>query len=766
MRAAQRRSNEVMRLAGAVLLCSVLCGAGLTAAREPMPAPAPQAAGAARALTVDRIYSYPSLSGRILRDTIWSPDGKWLTYLSAETDPGGAQVWAIDADTGQRKVLVDNQHLRNILLPPADRGQTTGLGRLTPARYLWSPDGKALLFVSAQELFWYDVVSGTSRRLVAAPPTAPQGGDGDEAATIDDAKISPDGRWASFLRAHDIWVVSTSGGAPRQITRGGTEERRNGELDWVYPEELDLATAYWWSPDSSKIAFLQLDESKVEKYPIPDELSPKGEVAEERYPVAGSPNPVARVGMVAAIGGEVRWMDTGSDRDALLARVTWLHDSRRVAVERLNRPQNRLDLLFADAASGKSQIALTEQDKYWINISDDLHFLSDNQRFLWSSERSGFRHLYLYDVSGRQLAQLTHGDWEVENVSGIDEQNGQVYFTSTEASPIERQFYRVSLSGGEPAALTHGRGTHHVELAPNQGHFLDTYSNAITPSRQDLFRADGGTVATLTENRVAELADYHLQPVEFFTVPGADGRPLEASLMKPANFDASRKYPVIVYVYGGPQEQSVRDAWEGPDLLWHELMSQEGFVIFTVDNRGASGYGHAFETAIYHHFGEAELADQLAGVAWLKKQPYVDGSRLGIWGWSYGGYMTCMAMLRGNGAFKAGFAGAPVTDWRQYDTIYTERYMGTPQENPSGYRDSSPVNFADGLEGKLLIAHATGDDNVHFANTVELAESLVNAQKYAEYQIYAGRGHGIADPQARIHVFNRVTQFFLDNLGK
>ncbi len=736
-------------------------------ATRPQSAPAAQAAGAAKALTVERIYSYPSLSGRIFRDTVWSPDGKLLTYLSDETDPGGPQVWAVDATSGQRRVLVDNQHLRNILLPPASRGQTTGLGRLTPAQYLWAPDGKALLFVSAQELFWYDLAAQTSRSLITAAKPARGGDERDETdATIDDAKISPDGRWASFLRAHDIWMVSVAGGAPRQITRGGSEERRDGELDWVYPEELDISTAYCWSPDSAKIAFLQLDESHVGKYPLVDELSPKGDVTEERYPVAGSPNPVARVGVVGATGGEVRWIDTGADSSALLARVAWLRDSRRVAIERLNRPQNHLDLLFADAATGKSETVLAEQDKYWINLSDDLHFLADGKRFLWSSERSGFRHLYLYDLSGKQLAQLTSGDWEVESLDGVDEQNGQVYFTSTQQSPIERQFYRVALSGGAPVQLTHERGTHTVHLAPGAAHFLDAYSNATKPPRQDLFRADGSAVAALAENRVAELAQYQLQPVDFFTVPGADGTPLDASLIKPPGFDPTRKYPVIVYVYGGPQAQEVRDAWQGPDFLWHQLMAQKGFVIFSLDNRGTSGRGHNFETPIYHHFGQAELADQLAGAAWLTKQIYVDRARIGIWGWSYGGYMTCLAMLRGGGVFKAGFAGAPVTDWRQYDTIYTERYMGLPRENPNGYRDSSPVNFASGLEGKLLIAHATGDDNVHFANTVELAESLVNAQKYAEYQIYAGRGHGISDGAARIHIFNRVTQFFLENLAK
>jgi dipeptidyl-peptidase-4 len=747
-------------------------------------------------LTVERIYGAPSLSGQILRDTVWSPDGKSLTYLGAGANAGdengGPAMWAVDAATGRRSVLIDAAHLRSVLLPAASRGQQTGLGRITPPRYIWSPDSQAILFISAKELFWYELAGKTSRQLLAAPPNAARRpGSPDEDATIDDVKISPDGRSVSFLRNHDLWIVSVAGGAPRQLTTGGTEDRRNAELDWVYPEELDLHTAYWWSPDSSKIAFLQLDERAVEKYPLPDSLSFQGGLTVERYPVAGSANPVARVGVVSvgaaaaagsasssstpSIASDPVWIDTGSDPSVLLARVDWLADSKRVAIERLNRLQNHLDLLFAAADTGKSQVALAEQDKYWININDDLKFLADGKRFLWSSERTGFRHLYLYDLEGKQLAQLTHGDWEVNNVAGVDEKKGQIYFTSTKQSAIERHFYRVAIpaagpnigtSAGEPVQLTTGHGTHEANLAPDFAHFLDTYSNVAQPPRQTLFRADATSVATLEENKVAELASYRLAPAEFFTVPGADGTPLDAMLIKPPNFDPARKYPVVVHLYGGPGAQEVRDAWQGSTYLWHQLMAEKGFVVFVLDNRGTTGRGHAFETPIYHHFGQAELADQLAGVNWLTRQAYVDRARIGIWGWSYGGYMTCVAMLRAPDIFKAGFAGAPVTDWRQYDTIYTERYMGTLQENPDGYRDSSPVNFAAALQGKLLIVHATGDDNVHFANTVELAEKFVDAEKYAEYQIYAGRGHGISDAPARIHIFNRVTQFFIENLAK
>jgi dipeptidyl-peptidase 4 len=720
-------------------------------------------------LSVERIYSPPSLSGRPLRDTMWSPDGKLLTYL--DDNASGPEIWEVDAATGQKHVLVDARHLRNVLLPPASRGQQTGLGRIEPPRYLWAPGGQALLFISAKQLFWYDLKTGTAKKLLDESKGKASSREG---ADIDDAKISPDGRWVSFLREHDVWVVSSGGGEPRALTRGGSEEIRNGELDWVYPEELDLGTAYWWAPDSSKIALLQLDERAVEKYPLVDELPYAPTVTEERFPEAGTPNPVARVGVVDVAGGDVRWMETGSDMTVLLARVAWLADSRRVAIERLNRVQNRLDLLFADAANGKCESVLTEQDKYWINLSGDgfgpdvsgnLYFLADGKRFVWWSERSGFRHLYLYDLAGKQLAQITHGNWEVEDVANIDEQAQAIYFTSTQKSPIERQLYRVALSGGEPAELTHEHGTHGLSMAPDGKHFLDTYSTAMTPPQQRLYNADGSAVATLEENKVAELETYRLQPEEFFTVPGADGTLLDAAMIKPNGFDPSRKYPVIVMVYGGPHVQEVRDGWGGSTFLWNEMMAEKGFVIFMLDNRGSSARGHNFETPIYHHFGSAELADQVAGVKWLSKQPYVDSTRVGIWGWSFGGYMTCEAMLRAGDVFKAGFAGAPVTDWRRYDTIYTERYMGTPQENPDGYRDSSPVNFAAGLKGKLLIAHATGDDNVHFANSVALEEKFVDAQKYAEFLIYADRGHGISDRPARIHVFNRVTQFFMENLG-
>jgi dipeptidyl-peptidase-4 len=493
-------------------------------------------------------------------------------------------------------------------------------------------------------------------------------------------------------------------------------------------------------------------------------LSYTGQTETMRYPKAGDANPFVQVGVVRVQGGKPRWMGTGSNKDVYIPRVAWLRDSKRLAIQRLNRAQTKLELLFADAATGKARVILAEEDPHWVNVFDDPYFFEDGKRFLWSSERDGFRHLYLYDLSGKLERQVTRGAWAVTDLAGVDERNGAVYFTATEKSPIERHLYRAGFDGATVTRITREDGTHGIAMAPDARHYADSYSNATTPPRQDLYRADGTRVLAINENRVAELDQYGLQPVEFFVVRGADGTELHAMMIKPPDFNPSRKYPVLIYTYGGPHAQIVRNAWGGTNFLWHQMLAQKGFLIFGLDNRGMAGRGHAFETSIHRRMGETELADQLAGVNYLKSLAYVDGARLGIWGWSYGGYMTCYAMLNAPDVFKAGFAGAPVTDWRQYDTIYTERYMARPQDNPDGYKRSSPVNQAAQLKGKLLIAHGTGDDNVHYANTVQLGEEFIRAGRYAEILVYPGRGHGISDRTARLHLMNRVTRFFLDNL--
>jgi dipeptidyl-peptidase-4 len=563
------------------------------------PSWAQQPATPGKVLTVERIYSQPSLSGRLTRGVAWRPDGKQISFF--ETKGSGkeakTELWVMDASSGERHLLVAAGKLESML--PAEAGketQATGLGRRAPSQYQWASDGAGILFQGATGLAWLDLKPQSARTLVTGK------------ASLADAKISPDGRTVSFVRDHNLWVVNVADGKERAVTQGGTEEIRKGELDWVYPEELEIKTAYWWSPDSSAIAYLEMDERKVSQYPLVDFSSPSGEAEMERYPVAGGANPIVRVLVAAVDGGEPREMDSGTETDIYIPRVNWLPDSKRVAIERLNRAQTTLDLLIADSQTGKTRTVLSETDPFWINLGDELHFLRNGQRFLWSSERSGYRHLYLYDVEGRQLAQLTNGDWEITALDVVDEVNGLVYFTATERSPLERQVYRVGLDGSGFSPVTKDDGTHTAVFAPNASAFIDTYSNATTPSRQDLYRADGSHIAVINENKVAELADYHLSPAEMLTVRAHDGVQLNATMIKPPNFNPQKEYPVLVCTYGGPHAQVVRNMWGGANFLWHQLMAQKGYIIFLLDNRGSAGRGHAFETPLHLRLGAGELS--------------------------------------------------------------------------------------------------------------------------------------------------------------
>ena len=727
----------------------------------------PSPAQEATPLTVERIYDAPSLGGSLTHGIEWAPDSKRISYFQND-DRGDRELWQMDAATGKRSVLVKANALQSAFPPDKTSAiQSTGLGRVQAEDYLWSPDGNALLLVGGNQLVLLDLKKMSGKTLA--------GGPGDSAGDIDDPKFSPDNKWVSFVRNSNLWIVSVASGQPKALTTGGSEEVLKGQLDWVYPEELDATTAYWWSPDSSKIAYYEMDERPVTRYPIMDMSSPVGAMQYTRFPQAGEANPIVRVGVVSVSGGDTKWMDTGSNTDIYLPRVDWLRDSRRVAIQRLNRGQNRLDLLFCDSGSGAAREILSEKDKYWVNVSDDLYFFADGKRFLWSSERTGFRHYYLYDLSGKPIEQLTNGDWPISGNGGVgpgaashpavDEARGYIYFLSNKNNVLETQLYCVSLTDKSVTRVTREAGTHGVIIAPDESAYVDAVSDVITPAHQSLDRIDGSVVAAINENKVAELTEYHLSPAEFVNVAAKDGTKLYAQIIKPANFDPAKKYPVIVDVYGGPQVQNIRNEWGGSNFLWAEMMAQKGFVIFSLDNRGSYGRGHTFETPIYHQFGKVELEDQLAGVAYLKTLPYVDASRVGIWGWSYGGYMTLYALANAPDVFKVGAAVAPVTDWKLYDTIYTERYMGRPQDNSEGYANSSPVNQAQNIKGKLFLAHGTGDDNVHFANTSEMLNALISTGSYPDdLVIFPGRGHPISDHAARVELFERLTQFFQNNL--
>ncbi len=737
--------------------CAAVFGLALVAALGLNATARAQDAAPKKPLTVERIFGSAALNGQLTRGIAFSPDGQRLSFLvtSGSGKDAKTELWEIDSHKGERRVLIAAEKLIAALQPSnAPASQATGLARRAASQYLWAPDGNSLLLVGPTSLTWFDLKTQSATSLV-------QGDD-----PIADAKISPDGKSVSYVLDYNLWVVPTAGGQPRSLTKGGREELHEGQLDWVYPEELQIATAYWWAPDSSSIAYLEMDERPVTKFPIQNSLDEPAETEWERYPAAGSANPIVKVFVVDAQGGAPRQMDTGINTDIYIPRVSWLPDSRNVAIERLNRAQDKLELLAADAKTGTSRVILTDTDKYWINVSDDLKFLRDGKRFIWSSERTGYRHLYLYDLDGKQIAQLTSGDWEVTALAGVDEDSGTVYFTATEKSPLERHLYRVGLDGKGFARVTQEAGTHDIHMSANGRAFVDTFSDVNHPPRQDLYRADGTKIAAINENAVPELAQYALSPVEFLTVKTHDNVLLNAMMIKPPGFDPSRKYPVLIYTYGGPHAQVVRNGWGGSIFLWHELMAQKGFVIFAMDNRGSAGRGHVFEEPIHFRLGAQELSDQRDGVRYLDSLPYVDAERIGIWGSSYGGHMTLHAMFRDFKEFKAGFAGSPVSDWRLYDTIYTERYLGKPQTNFEEYEESSPVKTATQLKGKLLIAAGTGDDNVHFANTLEVLDELIAAGKYAEVAVFPGRGHGISDPAARVVLFRRVSEFFIENLAE
>jgi dipeptidyl-peptidase 4 len=724
-----------------------------------------------KSLTVERIYSAPSLGGSLTPGIEWSPDGKRITYL--RHDGTGVEMWAMDAATGDRKVFVKSSVLQEVMQPrKASAVQSTGLGRVQPENYMWSPTGDALLFIGSSDLVLLDLKTMTSKPLGGAAENSAS--PNSDAGDIQDPKFSPDGKWVSFVREANLWVASVATGEARALTTGGREELLKGQLDWLYPEEFDCATAYWWSPDSSKLAYYEMDERPVTRYPILDMSSPLGATVYTRFPQAGEANPIVHVGVVPVSGGETKWMDSGADTDVYLPRVYWLADSRRVAIERLNRGQNRLDLLFADASTGASQTILSDTDKYWINIADDLYFFKDNRRFLWSSERTGFRHYYLYDLSGHQIDQLTSGDWTITGDGGfgpggdshptVDEAHGYIYFLSNKDELRGTDLYRLSLKDKSITRVTRENGVHGVMIAPDESAYVDTYSNVMTPGRQDLYRIDGSRTAVINENNVPELTDYHLSPVEWLDVAASDGTKLCGAMIRPPDFDPSKKYPVLVDVYGGPQIQTVRNEW-GAVGLWDQMMAEKGYIVFFLDNRGSYFRGHAFETPVYHQLGKIELEDQLSGVKYLKALSYVDPSRIGIWGWSYGGTMTLNAMFNASDVFKAGASVAPVSDWKLYDTAYTERYLGRPQDDADGYKISSPVTDAAQLRGKLLIAQATGDDNVHFANTSEVLNELILSGKYpANLMLFPGRGHGISDIPARIELFRGLTEFLLNNL--
>jgi dipeptidyl-peptidase-4 len=670
----------------------------------------------------------------------WSPDGKRFVYRQ------GTRLMLYDiAARAQRQILSFNSLEAAATAVPAAPAFAWENRRVSEQAVQWAGDGRDLLVAAGGDVFLVKVDAGGWTQLTATP------------VRERDPKLSPDGKRLAYRSEHDLYVLELASKRVTRLTQDGSSTLLNGELDWVYPEELDLGTAYWWSPDSQAIAYLQFDISREMVHPHVDMLDLFAKLEPQRYPKAGTPNADVRLGVVPAKGGETKWMDLGETRNRLLARVYWTPDAKAIGVFRLNRVQNHMHFLSVDAASGASQVILEEKDPYWLNVKDDFAWLPKRQQFLWASERDGYRHLYLYDRGGRLVTQLTRGDFEVTNLVMVDDTGGRVFFESTEESPLERHLYSVSLAGGARTKLTRERGTHSVTVSPTGEYWLDSFSSLQDAPRTVLRDAAGTLLATVREPDRKVYDEYDVLPTELVSFRGADGTLFHARLIKPANFNSSRKYPAVVMVYGGPHAQQVREMWAG--IGWEQVLAHKGFVIWQMDNRGSAGRGHLWEAKLYRRFGKQELEDQKEGLKHLVSMGFVDPQRIGITGWSYGGFLTLYAMFHAPEVFKAGISGAPVTDWRHYDTIYTERYLGLPSENEGGYRASSPVFDAKNLKGRLMLIHNFGDDNVLYQHSMQMQVELQKAGKQYELLVYPLKAHGVTGAYSR-HMREAMVTFF------
>jgi dipeptidyl-peptidase-4 len=692
-------------------------------------------------LTPERLHADPPLAGALPTDLAWHPDGKRLTYLRRKN--GTTDLCALDATSGRESVILPGSRLR------VEGGDDKPLPL---AGYAWSPRGDSVLVVQQGDVFLVDVSSATVRPLVRTPETEEY------------ASFSPDGRRVAFTRRGDLFLVDLATGREGRLTRTGSDTVLNGRLDWVYEEELAsrAGRAYAWAPDSRAIVYLQLDQARVPTFPIVDFLAPENEATFQRYPRPGSPNAVPRLGVVGlgadGAPGPERLLAIEPDDAYVVPEFSWTPDSRSVAFQHLNREQNELQLrLLAVPESpaaplGAPRTVLVERSDTWVNVLVAPRFLRDGKRFLWVSERDGFAHLHSCEVSGGCRA-ITQGAWMVDarasftRLSGlvqVDERTGFVYFTATEKDPRERHFYRARLDGTARTRLSREDGSHRGFLSPDGRYYSDTYSDVATPARLWVASVDGKHRHAVAEDRPAALLDYARGAVEWVDLKARDGRTLHAMLVKPPGFDPAKRYPVVLSVYGGPHAQTVTNSWEAVSPLEH-LLASRGYLVWSLDNRGSAGRGLAFETPLFRDMGRIELEDHLVGVDYLRSLPYVDPARLGLYGWSYGGYLTLYAATSAPDVFKAAVAGAPVTDWSFYDSIYTERYMRTPAENPRGYETSSPLKKASGLKAELLLIHGSSDDNVHLSNTLAFVEALIRAGRPYSLLVHPREMHGFRD---------------------
>jgi len=707
-------------------------------------------------LSLDLIYDPEQsldFTGAVPTGLDWLDDERFVMRQPSEDDRP-ARVAIVTAATGETTPLIDGARLESAL------AAVTGLtaedaAQAARGQLIWSQDRDAVVVLVHDDLYHYDHGSGALRRLTSTP------------GTEEEVTFSPDGRLVAFVRDHDLFVVGVADAAERALTTDGGPSRLNGKLDWVYQEEIygrGRYRAYWWSPDSDRLAFLQLDETGVPQFTVVDHIPYRLETEVYPYPKAGDTNPTARLGVVRAAGGPIVWMNASkyTGTELLIVDVGWTPDGTRVVYQVQDRVQTWLDLNLGQAASGETTTIVHETSDAWVDAAPTPLYLEDGG-FLWVSERTGWRHVYRYHADGTLAGQVTSGEWEVRDVHGVGA-DGWLYLSGTERSPIGLDVYRVQLDGSGLTRLSDREGTHRATFNPSMTSYLDTWSDLTTPPQVRLHAADDGReLRAVHDEPVADLAGLRLSVPELLQVETRDGFVMEAMMIKPPDFDPTRTYPVYQHTYGGPHAQQVVNAWGGTTYMYHQLLAQQGIIVWMCDNRTASGKGAVSARQVYRRFGELELRDIEDGIAWLERQPYVDAGRIGINGWSYGGFMVSYALTHSD-RFAMGIAGGSVTDWRDYDTIYTERFMGLPQENADGYRASSPRFAAEHLQGQLLLLHGLTDDNVHVQNTIQFMYALQRAGKPFELMLYPRSRHGISNPRQVLHLRRTMLAFTLRTL--
>jgi dipeptidyl-peptidase-4 len=719
-----------------------------------------QSASPVKPLTIEAIFAPGGLGGRGPENVEWSPDGTKLSFVQRDDAGEHGELWYVDAMTGEKKVLLSAAKLAS-LAPDYNKvkneREKERLTRYHVAAYLWAPDSKHLIFDSQGQLWLFDLATGTAVQFTSAPdPNI-------------DPKFSPDGRHVSYVRKHNLYVRPVSGKDEKQLTKDTADDLFNGDIDWVYAEELAVRSNYFWSPESKQIVFLHMDESKVPVYPIENLIPTHPTVDNEKYPKVGDPNPVVKLGVADADKGKVRWLSLPSEQEAYIPRFGWVREGL-VWAELLNRDQDKMDLYFVDVRSGKSTKVLSETSPgAWINVHDDFKILKSGDRFLWSSWRDGHTHLYLYSfdkqnplaAEAKLERQITRGDFEVLGVAAINEAEAAttVFFSSNKDDPRQRHIFSIKLDGTDLRRLTPDEGLYYAKFSDDAKHFEQRFMGPLTVPRISLCTV-GASCVPVWQAR-DEMAEYGIRAPKYLEFKAEDGTILYGRLLLPPNPPASGKVPLIVNIYGGPAAQMVLKEPMNP---FDEVLSRQGFAIFAVDNRGTPGRDRKFQAAIRHEFGTIELQDQLGSLDQLFAQyPQLDPDRMAIWGWSNGGSMTLYAMTHST-RFRAGVAVAPVTNQINYDSIYTERYMGQLKDDPKGYAESDVTADAAKLHGSLLMAHGTGDDNVHFQNSVQMDNALIKAGIQFHLMIYPNKTHSIAGTDARSHLFHMIDDHFVREL--